>query len=133
MIARVIVLASIGLALGACASAMASTGETSAGMGWAIPLAQALVTLAVGVALGRFNSALAAKRGADDSERAEIKEVHEMVRNLVARIDVMASELRAMTIANGRRDDRTDALCEQVQAQRVECATRHPRHTPAPR
>lgn len=133
MMARGIVIASIALLIGACASAAASTGESGAGMGWAIPLAQALVTLAVGLALGRFNSALAAKRGADDAERTEIKEVHEMVRQLVARVDVMSSELRAMGVANARRDDRADALCEQVQAQRIECATRHPRHTPAPR
>lgn len=133
MIARGIVVASLAVIICACASAAASTGDGNAGMGWAIPLAQALVTLAVGLALGRFNSALAAKRGADDAERTEIKEVHEMVRQLVARVDVMSSELRAMGVANARRDDRADALCEQVQAQRIECATRHPRHTPAPR
>lgn len=133
MIARGIVVASLAVIICACASAAASTGDGDTGMGWAIPLAQALVTLAVGLALGRFNSALAAKRGADDAERNEIKEVHEMVRQLVARVDVMSSELRAMGVANARRDDRADALCEQVQAQRIECATRHPRHTPAPR
>lgn len=133
MIARGIVVASLAVIICACASVAASTGDGDRGMGWAIPLAQATVTLAVGLALGRFNSALAAKRGADDAERNEIKEVHEMVRGLVARVDVMASELRAMGIANARRDDRADALCEQVQAQRIECATRHPRHTPAPR
>lgn len=131
MMARAIVLASI--ALGACASAAASTGGGGDGMNWVVQIAQALITLGVGLALGRFNAALSAKRGAEDAERTEIREVHEMVRALVARVDVIASELRAMGIANSRRDDRLDALCDQMQSQRVECATRHPRHTPPPR